>query len=127
MKKNNPVQRWLLVDPVALAVACIISLLFANGTQQYLHTAKRNVKNPGSQTVVCFQLSADSSPEDRPDAWGINKENTFKALKKNSSQLPVTFGIREDYGTRLSGCFYGLPQPFAWLPSIPIAHRKLII
>jgi hypothetical protein len=114
------------MDPLALAVACIISLLFANSTQQYLNTAKRNFSDTKSQTIVCFQLSDDSSPEDRPDAWGIEKI-IFQKVKKNSSQLPVTFNIHQDYGTRLSGYFYGLSQPLVWLPSIPIAHRKLII
>ena len=120
-------QRCLLIDPLALAVACIISLLFANATQQYLNTAKRNFSDVKNQTVVCFQIAADFSPEDRPEAWGINKINIFQNLKKNSGQLAVTFDLHRDYGIRLSGYFYGLPQPLMWLPSIPIAHRRLII
>jgi len=127
MKRNNAIQRFLLIDPLALAVACIISLLFANATQQYLNTAKRNFSDSKNQTVVCFQISEASSPEDRPDAWGINKINISQNQKKNSGLLAVTFDLHRDYGTRLSGYFYGLPQPSVWLPSIPIAHRKLII
>lgn len=119
--------RCSLIDPLALAVACIISLLFANATQQYLSTAKRNFSDTRAQTVVCFQISEDSSPEDRPDAWGFNVLNIFQKLKKNSGQLVVTFDDHRDYGGRLSGYFYGLYQPSVWLPSIPIAHRKLII
>ena len=126
MKRSNLIQRLLLVDPLALAVACIISLLFANSTQQYLNTAKRNFSDPKTQTIVCFQLSEDTSPEDRPDAWEIEKI-ILQKQKKNNSQLPVTFNIHKDYDTRLSGYFYGLSQPLVWLPSIPIAHRKLII
>src|SRR5258706_14412511 len=126
MKRSNAIHRSPLIDPLALAVACIISLLFANATQQYVNTAKRNSSDARNQTVVCFQISADSSPEDRPDAWGINK-NIFQKQKKNSGQLAVTFDIHKDYDTRLSGYFYGLSQPLVWLPSIPIAHRKLII
>ncbi len=126
MKKNNPIQRYLLVDPLALAVACIISLLFANSTQQYLNTAKRNFSDTKTQTSVCIQISEDTSPEDRPEAWGLERV-ILQKQKKNNSQLPVTFNIREDYGTRLSGYFYGLSQPLVWLPSIPVAHRKLII
>ena len=126
MKRSNLNPRYLLVDPLALAVACIISLLFANATQQYLNTAKRNFSDTKSQTVVCVQLPDDSSPEDRPDAWGIEKI-IFQKEEKNSSQLPVTFSNHQDYGTRLSGYFYGLSQPSVWLPSIPIAYRKLII
>ena len=126
MKRSSLVQRYPLVDPLALAVACIISLLFANTTQQYLNTAKRNFSDNKSQTIVCFQISDASSPEDRPDAWGIEKI-IFQKAEKNSSQLPVTFNIHQDYSTRLSGYFYGLSQPLVWLPSIPIAHRKLII
>jgi hypothetical protein len=127
MKRNNAIQRCLLIDPLALAVACIISLLFANATQQYLNTSKRNFGEFKSQTVVCFQIAEDCSPEDRPDAWGINKINIFQNLKKNSGQLAVTFDIHKDYGTSLSGYFYGLSQPLVWLPSITVAHRKLII
>jgi len=126
MKRSSLVQRYPLVDPLALAVACIISLLFANTTQQYLNTAKRNFSDNKSQTIVCFQISDASSPEDRPNAWGIEKI-IFQKAEKNSSQLPVTFNIHQDYCTRLSGYFYGLSQPLVWLPSIPIAHRKLII
>ena len=126
MKRSNLNPKYLLVDPLALAVACIISLLFANATQQYLNTAKRNFSDAKSQTIVCFQISDDSSPEDRPDAWRIERI-IFQNHKKNNSQLPVTFNIHQDYGTRLSGYFYGLSQPSVWLPSIPIAHRKLII
>jgi hypothetical protein len=124
--KRNLNSRYIFVDPVALAVACIISLLFANTTQQYLNTAKRNFSSTKGQTIVCFQVSEDSSPVDRPDAWEIEKI-IFQKEKKNSSQLPVTFTIHQDYGVRLSGYFYGLSQPLVWLPSIPIAHRKLII
>jgi hypothetical protein len=127
MKRSNSIQRCLLIDPLALAVACIISLLFANATQQYFNTAKRNSTDVRNQTVVCFQISEDPSPVDRPDAWWINKINSFQKQKKNSDLLAVTFDIHQDYGTRLSGYFYGLSQPLVWLPSIPIAHRKLII
>jgi hypothetical protein len=127
MTRNNSIQRCLLIDPLALAVACIISLLFANATQQYFNTAKKNFSDVKNQTVVCFQISEDPSPEDRPDAWGINKINIFQNHKKNSGQLAVTFDLPKDYGTRLSGYFYGLSQLLVWLPSIPIAHRKLII
>jgi len=126
MKRSNLIQRFLLVDPLALAVACIISLLFANSTQQYLSTAKRNFNDTKTQTVVCIQISEDSSPEDRPDAWGI-EHIIFQEQKKKNSQLPVTFNIHQDYSARLSGYFYELYQPLVWLPSIPIAHRKLII
>jgi hypothetical protein len=115
-----------LVDPLALAVACIISLLFANTTQQYLNTAKRNFIDNKGQTIVCFQVSDDSFPQDRPDDWEIEKI-IFQKEKKNNSQLPVTLSMHQDYSTRLSGYFYGLYQPLVWLPSIPIAHRKLII
>jgi hypothetical protein len=127
MRKNNAIPRCLLIDPLALAVACIISLLFANATQQYISTAKRNCSDTKNQTVVCFQISEDTSPEDRPDAWGIYKINIFQKLKKNTGLLAVTFDIHKDYGIRLCGYFYGLYQPLVWLPSIPIAHRKLII
>jgi len=127
MRRNNAIQRCLLIDPLALAVACIISLLFANATQQYLNSAKRNFNDLKNQTVVCFQIPEDSSPEDRPDAWGINKINISQNQKKNSGPLAVTFDIHKDYGIRLSGYFYGLSQPLVWLPSIPVAHRKLII
>ena len=126
MKRSNLIQRFLWVDPLALAVACIISLLFANSTQQYLSTAKRNLNDPKTQTVVCVQFSDNSSPEERPNAWEVEKI-IFQKEKKNSSQLTVTFNIHQDYGSRLSGYFYGHSQPLAWLPSIPIAHRKLII
>jgi len=126
MKKINIIQRCLLVDPLALAAACIISLLFANTTQQYVNTAKRNISDSKNQTVVCFQASEDSSPEDRPDAWGIEKI-IFQKQKKNIGLFSVTFNIPKDYSTRLCGFIYGLSQPLVWLPSIPIAHRKLII
>ena len=126
MKKINLIQRCLWVDPLALAAACIISLLFANTTHQYVNTAKRNCSDSKNQTVVCFQASEDSSPEDRPDAWGIEKI-IFQKQKKNIGQFSVTFNIPKDYSTRLCGFFYGLSQPLVWLPSIPIAHRKLII
>jgi len=126
MKRSNLNQRYPLVDPLALAVACIISLLFANTTQQYLNTAKRNFSDTRNNIVVCFQISEDSSPEDRPDAWGIEKI-IFQKEKKNNSLLPVTFYIARDYTNRLCGYVYGPSQPLVWLPSIPIAHRKLII
>jgi|GEM_PF-2211603 len=127
MKRSHPIQRYRLVDPLALAAACIISLLFANTAQQYINTATRNFRDAKNQTVVCFQNTEYSSPEDRPDAWGIEKINFFQELKKNSCQVTVTFNLPEDYSIRLCGCFYGLSQPLVWLPSIPIAHRKLII
>jgi hypothetical protein len=126
MKKSNLIPHYPLIDPLALAVACIISLLFANATQQYLNTAKRNFCDSKSQTIVCIQVSEAISPEDRPEAWGIEKI-VFQNQKKNSRPLLVTFTIPQDYGDRLSGYFYGLSQPLVWLPSIPIAHRKLII
>jgi hypothetical protein len=126
MKRSNLNTRCLLVDPLALAVACIISLLFANTTQQYLNTVKRNFSDTKSQTIVCVQLSDYSSPEDRPNALEIEKI-IFQKEKKISSQLPVTFNTRQDYSSRLSGYFYGVSQRLVWLPSIPIAHRKLII
>jgi len=126
MKRSNLNPRYLLVDPLALAVACIISLLFANTTQQYLNTAKRNFSDTKGPTIACLQISDDSSPEDRPDAWKIEKI-VFQKEKKKCSQLPVTFRIHQDYSGRSSGYFYGLYQPLVWLPSIPIAHRKLII
>jgi len=126
MKRSSLNSGNLLIDPLALAVACIISLLFANATQQYLNTAKRNFSDSNSQTNVCVQISDNSSPEERPDAWEMEKI-IFQKEKKNSSLLPVTFSIRQDYSTRLSGYFYGLFQPLVWLPSIPIAHRRLII
>jgi hypothetical protein len=125
MKRSNLNPRYLLVDPLALAVACIISLLFANATQQYLNTAKRNFSDNKSQIVACFQTSDDSSPEDRPGAWWIEKIIIQK--EKKNSQLSVTFSLHQDYSTRLCGFVYGLSQPLVWLPSIPIAHRKLII
>jgi len=125
MKRSNLISKHLLIDPLALAVACIISLLFANATQQYLNTAKRNFGNSKDQAVVCIQISEDSSPEDRPDAWGFEKI-IFQKEKKNR-QLPVTINTLQDYSGKLSGYFYGLFQPLVWLPSIPIAHRKLII
>ncbi len=127
MKRNNAIQRCPLIDPLALAVACIISLLFANATQQYLNTAKKNFSDLKNQTVVCFQVPQNSSPEDRPDAWGLEKTKTFKTQQKNNSQITVTFDIPQDYNTRLSGYFYGLFQSPVWLPSIPVAYRKLII
>lgn len=126
MKRSNSNTRYFLLDPLALAVACIISLLFANATQQYLNTAKRNFIDNKGKTIVCFQVSDDSFPQDRPDDWEIEKI-IFQKEKKNNSQLPVTLSIHQDYGTRLSRYFYGLYQPLVWLPSIPIAHRKLII
>jgi|SRR6478736_4002317 len=125
MKRINLNTRCLFVDPLALAVACIISLLFANTTQQYLNTAKPNFSDNKGQTVACFQISDESFPEDRPNALEIEKI-IFQKEKKNSSP-PVTFSFHKDYSGRLSGYFYGLSQPFVWLPSIPIAHRKLII
>ena len=127
MKRSYSIQRYLLVDPLALAAACIISLLFANTAQQYINTAVRNFRDTKNQTVVCFQNTEYSSPEDRPDAWGIEKIIFFQKLKKNSSQLTVTFSLPKDYSIRLCGCFYGLSQPLVWLPSIPVACRKLII
>ena len=127
MKKRNPYYKYFLVDPLALAVACIISLLFANATQQYLVAAKRNLSCAEHQTIVYFQVPQNSSPEDRPDAWGLEKHKTFKTQQKNNSQITVTFDIHQDYKVRLKGPFYGLFQSPAWLPSIPIAYRKLII
>ncbi len=127
MKKRNPFQQYRLINPLALAVACIILLLFASATQHYLNTAKSNLNNPDGATIVCFQTTGDPSPEDRPDAWGLEKLNTFYKQQKNNILLTVTFDIHRDYRVRLKGCFYGLSQPSAWLPSIPIAHRKLII
>jgi len=126
MKRSNLNSRYFLIDPLALAVSCIISLLFANATLQYLNTAKRNLSDGKRQTIVCFQISDDSSPEDRPDAWRIERV-ILQNQKKNNSQLLVTFNTHQDYSTKLSGYFYGLSQPSVWLPSIPIAHRKLII
>jgi len=125
MKRSSLNPRYFLVDPLAPAVACIISLLFANTTQQYLNTSKRNFSDPKSQIVVCFQTSGDSLPQDRPDAWRIEKI-IFQKEKKNN-HLYVTFSLHQDYSTRLCGIVYGHYQPLMWLPSIPIAHRKLII
>ena len=126
MKKIKLMQHCLQIDPLALAAACIISFLFANATQQYINTAKRNFGDSKTQTVVCFQFSEDSSPEDRPEAWGIERID-FQKQNKNIGQFSVTFNPSADYSTRLCGFFYGLSQPLVWLPSIPIAHRKLII
>ena len=125
MKRTGTIQKYLLADPLSLAAACVISLLFANATQQYLNTAKRNFAEGKSQTVVCFQ-SLQESPQDVPDEWGILK-NTFQKQKKNNSPFAVTFTNNKDYGIRLCGDFNGLYQHLVWLPSIPIAHRRLII
>jgi|SRR5579859_5828626 len=125
MKKS--LKRYHFIDPLALIAACVISFLFANVTHQYLNTAKRNLGSSENQTIVCLQPSHDPSPEDRPCERYWEKANPFTAQQKNNGLLTVTFDIHRDYGTRLSGYFYGLPQPSAWLPSIPIAHRKLII
>ncbi len=126
MVKRNPNPRSLLIDPLALAAACTISLLFANATLHYLSTSKKNVSCHETQTVVCFQTQDDSSPEDRPDAW--RTENlTLQKQQKNNTYLIVTFDLHRDYCARLKGCYYGLIQPPTWLPSIPVAYRKLII
>ena len=127
MKKFKPFQKLFWVDPLALAVACVISLLFANATQQYLNTSKRNLSCDKNQATVSYLILENTSPEDRPDAWGFEKIIAFPKQEKNKSLLPVTFDIHRDYKTRLKGCFSELSQPPAWLPSIPIAHRKLII
>ena|SRR5579872_1712443 len=126
MKRSNSIQRCFF-DPLALAAACIISLLFANASQQYINTAKRNFSDTKTQTVVCFQASEDPSPEDRPYIWKFEELIPFQTLQKNSCFLNVTFDIHRDYSCRLRGYIYGLSQPPAWLPSIPVAHRKLII
>lgn len=123
-KKLLPLR---LVDPLALAVACIISLLFANTAQQYLNTSKKNSACAKNQTVVCFQTADDPSPEDRPEAWGLEKCNAFQQQKNNNPSLPVTFNVPLDYKGRLKVYFYELSQPSAWVPSIPVAHRKLIL
>ena len=127
MKKNHAFKRYLFVDPLALIVACLISFLFADVTHQYLNTAKRNLGGSENQTIVCLQSSLESSPEDQPNAWCTQKIDAFFVHQKNNGLLTVTFDIHRYYGIRLSGYFNGLPQPSAWLPSIPIAHRKLII
>ena len=116
-----------LIDPLALAAACIISLLFANTAQQYLATSKKNSSCAKNQTVVCFQTSDDPAPEDRPEAWGLENRTVIHQPKNNNPSLPVTFTIPLAYKGRLKVCFYELTQPSAWLPSIPVAHRKLIL
>jgi|SRR5258706_575018 len=127
MKKNNTNPRHPLIDPLALAAACIISLLFANATLHYLSTSKKNVSCSENQTVVCFQIQDDSFPEDRPDAWKTEKKLIPQKQHKNYTHLIVTFDLHRDYCVRLKGCNYGLTQPPTWLPSIPVAYRKLII
>jgi hypothetical protein len=122
MKRSSAIQKSLLADPFALAAACVISFLFANTTQQYLNIVKRNSDQPKSRTVVCFQAS-EESPGDRPEVWKIT---TTHQQKKNFN-TPVTFTGAADYEVRLRGYFIGHDQPSVWLPSIPIAHRKLII
>lgn len=127
MKKKNPFHRYLLADPLALAAACVISLLFVNSTQQYLNTSKRNANCSKNQTLVYLNIPDNPSPQDRPDAWGFGKFKTTHPEQKNNSSLPVTFFTHRDYSLRLKGCFYEQSAPLVWLPSIPIAHRKLII
>jgi hypothetical protein len=122
---SNP--RFLCADPLAIAIACIISLLFARSIHHYLGTSKRNTECSKTESVVAFHSPDDSFPEDRPDAWRIEQIITFKKFIKIFNAIPVTFDIHQDYSRKLRGYFYRLSLPPAWLPSIPVAHRKLII
>jgi len=124
MKKNAFSLKYFLADPLALAVACIISLLFAQGAHQFLHT-KRASGSLKEQTIVSSQLP--DSPEDVPDTRDLKKFVILQKQIKNISLLHVTFNPSRDYSGRLMVRFYELSQPPAWLPSIPVAHRKLII
>ncbi len=127
MKRRNSLQTHLLIDPTALAAACIISVLFAFGTQNYFLSAKRNLSDAKNQTIVCLKAPDNLSPQDRPTIWELANPKAFQETNKKNSHLFVTFHEHRDYKIRLQGFIYGLFQPSAWLPSIPITYRKLII
>jgi hypothetical protein len=127
MKRNSNNPRIFCGDPLAIAVACVISLLFASSIQHYISTSKRNVSCTKTETVFAFQCPDDSFPEDRPDAWTVEKSLSNRKFIKTLLPIAVTFDIHRDYTQKLSGYFNRLSQPPAWLPSIPVAHRKLII
>ncbi len=124
MRNNIFFLKCFFADPLALAVACIISLLVVHSAYQFLNSTKRNNDSLKSQ-VVCFQ-SPDDSPTEIPNDRWLEKLSAQK-FQNNNCSLAVTFTVPLTYGGRLTGSFYELSQPPAWLPSIPVAHRKLII
>lgn len=127
MKRNSNFLRVFCADPLAVAVACIISLLFASSVHHYISSSKRNLNCTPTETVFAFQSPDDSFPEDRPDAWTMDKLLSTRKFLKTLLPITVTFDIHADYSQKLSGYCSRLSQPPAWLPSIPVAHRKLII
>lgn len=141
MKKGAFNTKIIYNHLLAVALACIVSLLFVHKTCQFFNTSSKRLdyanitvalNGGGQDAVVPCHFEGGCNSESQTEGFTVIKNLFGYRFQSHRfiKPFPILTSLDQYINSEKNEHFktfyrYGLPP--MWGPSIPIAHRKLII
>jgi hypothetical protein len=136
MKANAGTTSFFYGDLTAIALACIVSLLFAQGVCQFLNTAKKNNYHESyvaeASATSRIEVCAAFVPSVICQQRAVRREQSiqdFVAPAKSYQFIKTTISnvLNKGFGSFFTSLISTHSMPLLSGPSIPIVQRRLVI